>query len=285
MSRDYGRVYGTFWSSKTTASMTDDGKLLALYLMTCTHNTIAGVFRLPDGYVTEDMGWEPERVAQGFEQLFDKGFAVRCESTKWVFVKKHLEWNKPENPNQRKSAAKIALSVPDECAWKQEFLSSCADVLGIEPPSANPFETVTGTVSVTLSKPGTEAGTEAEAGTGTQEPPIPPKGGRALKTLAVSLPTWLATVRAKGEKPIPEGDPILAYADEVGLPFEFLTLAWREFRARYSEPGAKRYSDWRAVFRKAVRGNWLKLWWLDGKEFALTTVGMQAQRAHAKEAA
>lgn len=107
-----------------------------------------------------------------------------------------------------------------------------------------------------------------------------PKAGKGV----VSLPTWLAAIKARGEKPIPEGDPILAYADQVGLPYEFMTLAWREFRARYSEQGAKRYRDWRAVFRKAVRGNWLKLWWIDGQSFALTTVGMQAQRAH-KDAA
>jgi hypothetical protein len=46
--RDYGKVYSTFWSSDTTSPLSDDGKLLALYLMTCGHSTIAGVFRLPD---------------------------------------------------------------------------------------------------------------------------------------------------------------------------------------------------------------------------------------------
>ena len=53
--RDYGRVYSTFWSSETTGTMSDDGKLLSVYLMTCSHATIAGVFRLPDGYVAEDL--------------------------------------------------------------------------------------------------------------------------------------------------------------------------------------------------------------------------------------
>lgn len=277
MSRDYGRVYGTFWSSKTTASMTDDGKLLSLYLMTCTHNTIAGVFRLPDGYVTEDTGWSAERVAQGFAELFRKGFAVRCEVTKWVWVRKHLEWNKPENPNQRKSAAKIAQSVPDECSWKREFLAACSDALGMEPPACNPSETV--------AQPFRNQEQKQEQEQEQEQPPIPPKGGRAAKSSAVSLPTWLGAVKAKGEKSIPDGDPVLAYADEVGLPVEFLQLAWKEFRHRYSQPDAKRYRDWRAVFRKAVRGNWLKLWWLDGQQFALTTAGMQAKLAHGKEAA
>lgn len=141
--RDYGKVYATFWSSQTTHSLSDDGKLLALYLMTCSHNTIAGVFRLPDGYVAEDIGWDQNRVQQGFAELLAKGFANRCETTKWVWVVKHLEWNKPENPNQRKSAAKIAQSVPAECAWKQAFMRDCAESLGLETPSiSNRSETV-----------------------------------------------------------------------------------------------------------------------------------------------
>jgi hypothetical protein len=130
--RDYGKVYSTFWSSSTTSGLSDDGKLLALYLMTCSHSTIAGVFRLPDGYVSEDLGWPSERVRKGFAELFAKGFANRCETTKWVFVRKHLEWNKPENPNQRKSAAKIAAGIPRDCCWGPDFSSTYGDFLGIE---------------------------------------------------------------------------------------------------------------------------------------------------------
>jgi hypothetical protein len=141
--RDYGKVHTRFWSSDTIRGLTDDGRLLAMYLMTSPHSTIAGVFRLPDGYVCEDMQWTPERVAQGFAELFAKGFGNRCETSKWVWVTKHLEWNPPENPNQRKSAAKVALSVPDECAWKLDFMRVCGPSLGIEPPQKpNPSLTV-----------------------------------------------------------------------------------------------------------------------------------------------
>lgn len=162
--RDYGKVHSSFWSSETTRSMTEDGRHLALYLMTCSHNTIAGVFRLPDGYVCEDIQWTAERVKQAFLELFDKGFANRCETTKWVWINKHLEWNPPENPNQRKSAAKIAQSIPDECGWKQEFMGKYGEVLALEctaflKPLDNP--------SLTLSQSGT--------GTGTEETPIRPQ--------------------------------------------------------------------------------------------------------------
>jgi hypothetical protein len=103
------------------------------------------------------------------------------------------------------------------------------------------------------------------------------------KTSAVALTTWLESIKSTGEKPIPEDDPVFTYADQVGIPPEYLRLCWREFRERYGLPGAKRYKDWRSVFRKAVRGNWFKLWWMDGDGgYALTTVGKQAEMAAKK---
>lgn len=141
--RDYGKVHATFWSSQTTRDLSDDGRLLALYLLTSPHSTIAGVFRLPDGYVCDDLQWSAERVREGFAELFRNGFANRCETTKWVFVVQHLKWNAPDNPNQRKAAAKVALSIPDACAWKAQFMRVCGESLGIDPADfENPSETV-----------------------------------------------------------------------------------------------------------------------------------------------
>lgn len=141
--REYGRVYNSFWSSSTTGSMSDDAKLLAIYLMTCHHSTIAGAFRLPYGYVSDDLGWTSERVLQGFAELSAKGFCNRCETTKWVCISKHFEWNRPENPNQRKAAAKVLASIPDECAWKLDFMRAAAEFLGDDAPEIpNPSATV-----------------------------------------------------------------------------------------------------------------------------------------------
>lgn len=141
--RDYGKVHTSFWSSPTIASMSEDGRLLAMYLITSPHSTIAGVFRLPDGYVCEDLKWAAERVAKGFAELLAKGYANRCETTKWVWVCKHLEWNRPENPNQCKSAAKIAFSIPDECIWKLDFMRVSGPLLGIQwVEPAKPSETL-----------------------------------------------------------------------------------------------------------------------------------------------
>lgn len=134
--REYGKVFCAVWESETFRALTDDGKLLAIYLMTCSHSTIAGVFRLPDGYVAEDMAWEVTRIHRAFGDLEANGFAVRCATTRWVWVVKHLDWNPPENPNQRKAAAKVANGIAAGCVWLPRFLAACGEVLGLRPDAA-----------------------------------------------------------------------------------------------------------------------------------------------------
>ncbi len=106
--------------------------------------------------------------------------------------------------------------------------------------------------------------------------PTPPQVRK--KSKALRLTDWLRQVAEAGEKAIPDNDPVRSYAAQAGIPAGFLLLAWVEFRARYSEPDAKTYTDWRQVFRNAVRGNWLKLWFVNQGGYQLTTAGRQAQQ-------
>lgn len=118
-----------------------------------------------------------------------------------------------------------------------------------------------------------------------QLPPIPPEGGKAepeskrKSATAIALRTYLDDCKQTGAKSIPEGHAVFAYAERVGIPADFLRLAWQAFKDRYTKPDAKRYKSWPTVFHKSVEGNWLKLWYVgpDG-QYALTTVGIQAQR-------
>jgi hypothetical protein len=135
----------------------------------------------------------------------------------------------------------------------------------------------------------TKSVTREEKNKSSKQPPIPPMGGETegtKKRPIVALKTFLEQCKEKSEKPILESDTVFDYATKTGIPDDFLRLHWLEFKARYCEEGAKRYKDWRSVFRKSVRGNWFKLWWIgaDGS-CALTTVGEQAKRAHGRDAA
>ncbi|KAA0888808.1 hypothetical protein [Oryzomonas rubra] len=117
--RDYGKLHTSFWTSIDIKGLSDDGKLLAVYLLTCPHTNLIGCFRLPDGYVSEDLDWPSERVTKGFTELSAKGFVKRCPTTKWVLISKFIKWNEIENPNQAKSAAKLFTQIPDSTPLKR----------------------------------------------------------------------------------------------------------------------------------------------------------------------
>lgn len=126
-------------------------------------------------------------------------------------------------------------------------------------------------------------------------PPISPNGGDATtpesakddrasrRKPAVTIDTFIEQCKAAGEDAIPESDPVFGWATKAGLPHEFLRLCWREFVTRHRE-GEKRQKDWRATFRRCVRDNWYRLWYLDEKGYGLTTQGRSAEKVHAATA-
>lgn len=134
--RDYGKVHTSFWSSETLRDLDADAKLLAAYLLTSPHTTMIGAFHLPAAYACEDLGWDSERLRNGFKTLSEAGFSKYCEKTKWVWVVKFLEFNRPENPNQWKAAAKIAAAIPASVSFKTEAAETVAKPLNNTPVPA-----------------------------------------------------------------------------------------------------------------------------------------------------
>ncbi|WP_208324745.1 hypothetical protein [Raoultella planticola] len=132
--RDYGKVHTSFWISDGMRRVSDDARLLALYLLTGQHTNMIGCFRLPDGYVSEDLSWTSERVSKGFDELSANGFATRDSSSKWVLIRNFLSWNPVENPNQGIAALRLFDQVPDKSTVKPELarvLASAISHIGI----------------------------------------------------------------------------------------------------------------------------------------------------------
>lgn len=127
--RDYGKVHTSFWISDGMRRVSDDARLLALYLLTGQHTNMIGCFRLPDGYVSEDLAWTPERVSKGFDELSANGFATRDSSSKWVLIRNFLAWNSVENPNQGIAALRLFDQVPDKSSVKPELARVMASAI------------------------------------------------------------------------------------------------------------------------------------------------------------
>lgn len=110
--RDYGRIFSSFWTSEDIRALSEDGRTLALYLMTSPHANLIGCYRLPDAYAAEDLNWPSKRVCEGFSELIATGFASRDSGTKWVLIHKYLKWNGFENGNVAIAAQKAFDQVP-----------------------------------------------------------------------------------------------------------------------------------------------------------------------------
>lgn len=107
----------------------------------------------------------------------------------------------------------------------------------------------------------------------------PPRVSKAKPELTYSA--WSASL-TEGQRAMPANHAVFKYADKIGLPLDFLRLAWLEFRRKHTDGSGKdkRQKDWRQTFQNYVEGNYFKLWFLDNGEYRLTTVGAQAQKLH-----
>jgi len=108
----------------------------------------------------------------------------------------------------------------------------------------------------------------------TKEKPAPKRGQ------SIDLKTFLAECEAAGEEAIPADDAVFAYAQRIGLPADYVALAWAWFKVRYADKKQAGVRGWRQTFRNAVEGNWPKYWYAeDAGGWGLTTAGKQARAA------
>lgn len=180
--RDYGKVFSSFWTSEDIRGLTEDGRALALYLMTCPHGNMLGCFRIPNAYAADDLQWNFERVSAGFAELYRNGFAYRCERSFWVVINKHLKWNKLDNENVGKAAAKLVDQLTPPDSVKALLVKALREFGKNFPPEKleeietvlegyrNPIETLSKPVAVTVAVAVTETGAGAGAGEAAANP-------------------------------------------------------------------------------------------------------------------
>jgi hypothetical protein len=98
----YQRVYTEFW--RETRAWEGDERVLALYLLTCEHRRMEGLFPLPIAYAAHDISWPTERVEKALAGLTGRGWAVH--DGEWVLIVNALRYDQPNRGNQTKSAAR-----------------------------------------------------------------------------------------------------------------------------------------------------------------------------------
>lgn len=109
----YTKTGASLWIEMEEAQLSDRAKLLLLYLITCEHRNMIGLYRLPFAYAASDLGWEVEEVSEGVRELTEKGFVAYDGRFRMVLVRIFLRENPLENPNAVKAAEKLIRSLPE----------------------------------------------------------------------------------------------------------------------------------------------------------------------------
>lgn len=119
----YTKIDELMWSDPKFCSLSDDGKLLFVYLVTCRHRNIIGLYYLPAPYAAFDLKWDLKRFDKGLLELLEKGLIKYNSNSSMLMIVNFLKYNPLENPNQVKGAVK-ALAVLPPNGLDSTFLNS-----------------------------------------------------------------------------------------------------------------------------------------------------------------
>lgn len=88
----YNTVSATFWDDEKVRAWTEDGQRLALYLLTCSHRTAEGFYRLPIATGLDDLKWTRKRWDIALVELAEAGFCEYDEPARLVLIRKALKY-------------------------------------------------------------------------------------------------------------------------------------------------------------------------------------------------
>lgn len=117
----YSRVAARFWSDERVVEWSDETKLCALYIMTCRHRTLEGIYVLPPSYAAADLRWPIAKTSRALRRLITNGF-VRFDWThSVVLIRNALVYQAPESANVILGAIRRILDLP-RTALIKEFM-------------------------------------------------------------------------------------------------------------------------------------------------------------------
>ena len=108
----YIRIATKFWQDEKARRLSDDAKLLYLYVLTSPHSNMAGYYVLPKPYVVYDLQWLPERLDKALAELLHQGLIKYCKQSDVVLIPNFLKYNPIQNQNQAKGAARRVAELP-----------------------------------------------------------------------------------------------------------------------------------------------------------------------------
>ena len=143
----YRKIDTRIWNDEKFASLSDNGKLVFLFVLTHPHLTALGAMRATLPGLAAELGWTERRLSEAFQEAFRKGLFEHDSQACFVGLPNFLRYNGPESPNVVKSWAAAVDLIP-ECMIKQQLLQRVkAFAEAFRKPLAKPYRKPFGRVS------------------------------------------------------------------------------------------------------------------------------------------
>ena len=115
----YRKIDPRMWNDEKFRTLSTEGKLAFVLLLTHPHMTALGAMRATIPGLAAELGGKG--FAEGFREVFAKGLAKHDEKASCVYLPRFLKYNKPESQNVVKAWAHSIDLIP-ECHLKSELI-------------------------------------------------------------------------------------------------------------------------------------------------------------------
>lgn len=117
MAVDNYPVSPLYWPSVRRKKWSESLTNLGLYLLTCRHRNLEGLYSLPYLYIASDLSWSMEKVQEMMQVVLEDGFVEYDMDAEVVLLPKALSFYAPRSDNQVKGAINALRLVPDTSLW------------------------------------------------------------------------------------------------------------------------------------------------------------------------
>lgn len=123
----YRKVSPSTWTDRFFKSLSTEGRLLWMYLLTSPQTTPFGLYRFSKGQAADDTGLPADTVTTVLEELTARGGdqTVRFdERSRLIFLPNWLRYNPPSNPNVVKSWVAQLREIPQDSPFLYDWLKA-----------------------------------------------------------------------------------------------------------------------------------------------------------------
>jgi len=117
----YRKIDPRIWNDAKFRTLSDNGKLAFLFLLTHPHMTPLGAMRATMDGLAAELGWTVKAFQKAFAEAFRKAMVKHDPDACFIGLPNFLKYNSPESPNVVKSWA-ASLDLIPECNLKVELL-------------------------------------------------------------------------------------------------------------------------------------------------------------------